>query len=177
MNKVLPLVFLCLAVTACQRHRTTIRNGYCYSSTENNRIDGRGPVDLEYSEAHGKFTTIYRNLNVTYGDVVVHDKLAVFCGHSENSGFDMFAATPKAKPVRIDPIIQKKLNLLSLPKAPSWKTEYGLREYKGKHDGLIVTLFCNFLVGREDLPKTVELKFDWAEIESVVTGEEHPRVK
>lgn len=175
MNKVLLLVFLCLVVTSCQRHRTPIGNGYCYSSQENNRIDGRGPVDLEYSEVHGEFVTIYRNLSVTYGGVVVHDKLVVFCAHGEKGAIDMFAATPKTKPVRIDPIIQKKMNLLSLPNAPSWNWDYGLLKYEGEDDGLIVTIFCNFLVGREDLPKTVKLKFDWSEIESVAIGEEHPR--
>jgi len=168
------LVILGVLASSCQKKRNPIGNGYYYSSSENNRVDGMSPVDLEYSETGRKFVTIYRNLYTSAGDVVIHDKLVIFCVHREGgSTFGSaaaLAATPTAKPVSITPLFEKKRSMLPFSKTVDWGKDYYLSELKGSDQGLIVQLGRSQYIA--ELPESVVLNIDWSEIESLVTGKD-----
>ncbi len=163
--KVIIVFVLCTLICACNRRvRTPIGGGYYYSSSENNKIDGMGPVDLEFSETGRTFITIGRNLYPSAGGVVVHDKLAVFSVRGNSAvDTDVFAATPRAKPVNISPVIEKKWDKLPFSKAVHWKKDYFLLKITGTADTLSLRIAQRRYLA--DFPETVTLNIDWPDIE------------
>lgn len=170
--KVIVLLIICVLVSSCQKERTAIGNGYYYSYSENNNIDGLSPVNLEYSETGRTFVTIYHNLYTSSGDVLIHDKLVIFYadpkGRNTFGSAVAFAATPTAKPISIMPLIEKKRGELLFSKPVDWGKDYYLSQMEGSDRGLIIHLGRRQYVG--GLPESVTLNILWSDIESLVSG-------